>query len=66
MARPAHASAGARGRENGSEDGAEGGFTLVELLVAIGIFAVLSTLVLSGLTATVKTVDDARSITNLN
>ena len=43
----------------------EGGFTLVELLVAISIFLLLSTAVISGLSSTVKTVNDVRSITNL-
>ena len=47
------------------EDGGDGGFTLVELLVAISIFAVLTAAVFSGLTSTAKTVEDVRSITNL-
>ncbi|MGV8847745.1 PulJ/GspJ family protein [Tessaracoccus sp.] len=45
--------------------GGQGGFTLMELLVAISIFSVLGATVLSGLIATAKTVDDVRSITNL-
>lgn len=43
----------------------EGGFTIMELLVAISIFLALTTVVFSGLTSTVKTVNDVRSITNL-
>ena len=60
-ARRAHAStaAGPRG------DCGDGGFTLVELLVAISFFAVLSTAVFSLLSSTAKTVNDVRSITNL-
>jgi len=49
----------------GRVDGGDDGFTLVELLVSIGIFALLSTVVLSGLMSTAKTVNDVHSIANL-
>ena len=65
VARRVHASRAVQAHENGSDDCGEGGFTLVELLVAISIFALLTAVVFSGLTATVKTVDDVRSVTNL-
>ena len=55
----------ARRAHPGRVDGGDDGFTLVELLVSIGIFALLSTVVLSGLMSTAKTVNDVRSIANL-
>ena len=58
------ASRGADEDHCGGNDG-EDGFTLVELLVAISIFLVLSAAVFSMLSSTVKTVNDVRSITNL-
>ena len=56
---------GALGRAHAADREAEGGFTLVEMLVSISIFLVLSAAVFSGLSSTVKTVNDVRSITNL-
>jgi prepilin-type N-terminal cleavage/methylation domain-containing protein len=55
----------ARAATGGGAGGGDGGFSLVEMLVAISIFAVLSTAVISGLTSTVKTVNDVRAISNL-
>jgi prepilin-type N-terminal cleavage/methylation domain-containing protein len=46
-------------------EGGDGGFTLVEMLVAISVFAVLTVAVFSGLTKTAQTVNDVRSIANL-
>lgn len=58
LSRPAQA------RAQGGE-GDDAGFSMVELLVAMGIFGLLSTLTFSMLSSTAKTVDDVRSISNL-
>lgn len=52
--------------EDGSEETRDGGFSLVEILVAMGLFGVLATLLLGLAMSTGKVTEDVRALSNIN
>src|SRR3954464_1036709 len=48
------------------EEAVDGGFTLVELMVAIGIFLMLTTMIMTSVLSISRATTDVRQFTNIN